>query len=199
MGFRVKTILRPTGQDRRRVSGEMPDEHPSDDTIARLVDGDLSHEELSQVLKHINCCPMCYDVYVEALRQNSDAATRSNRKKFNFWTKYAIAASFLLCISLGAIFYILHDNNHIRMNIVLDENLREEILKIGTKQEMASQSLLSSLREHGVPVDGVHEVVMLEPYMPTKDFLDSKERLEVSIVDKVVYLKVSCDNNGLEN
>ena len=189
MGKLIEEILFSPGS-------EDPEQHPGDEDLARLADGQVKGRGRDELINHVNRCSRCHAVLTGILEDK--AAMETDRQ--NWFAKLtrsplALAASvaFILFIGIGVFQQQTGSPDLIRATLTMNAEMRALIVEGGEhgwQNQARIDRLAGLLQKNGVKVKGLTKVVMTKPYMPSKSFFGPKEKVEIRIEDGVIYLEV---------
>lgn len=205
MGKWMNAILENRDEENHR--GCVNDPATDLETLGRLAEGNVTSQERTDLIRHLDQCPRCYEVFedlldlmaeeeAEAETDFEDVATepsRPPRRQF-----FAIAASVLLAVFLGGGLYSLFGPGvpggqpriaRVEMTPKLEDLLAQGSQLVLTGRRAAE--VAAALAEAGVRLGDVSEIRLATPYMKSKSlFAREPETLQVRIEGDTVYLEV---------
>ncbi len=196
MGKLIEQILMPPER-------ETETDHPTDEELAGLADGRIGEEERRTILKHINDCAGCYEIFKETLidvakdEEIKDSsitpmATESHHRRIPF----AMAASILIILLVGGgLFYqsLFKQTTPRVASLGLDAELRSILMETSDlvwESGNRTDRLAALLSDRGLKVEELKKVVLVAAYQPSKSLFGPEETLKVHFKDGVAYLEI---------
>lgn len=195
---KLKKILEPKGSSKA---------HPSEDMLARFIDGKLGIKDRSEVIEHLAVCSVCYEVVQHSLGDIDEERRRTRRVLFRVSPNrriFALAASlvFFLLVSSGLwykIGYLDQKRIDIVAEIAIDDEMRELFLEDqslvwqGEKAERFAELLVKRGVKAATDVDMVRLAGIYDPYR-AKSLTKNMETVKITIENGMAFVEIVQDN-----
>ncbi|MCP4104753.1 MAG: hypothetical protein GY749_04325 [Desulfobacteraceae bacterium] len=188
MGKWINNILTPTA---------LPDtaEHIPLEDLARLAGGQADPKERIHCIRHLNRCPVCYEILQETLADLPDEAALPVLSRWSANRRiYALAASILVIVLIGGLYFKYHIRQPpvLTASLVLDVDIKSVLTEDNTLEWEGDRAerVAVLLRNRGVQAGKIRKVILASPYVASKSLFGPDEILIIRIQGDTAYIEV---------